>query len=72
MNASTGGLSQWSGASSRCSSRGKAPADDEWIDAHSSKSGQEIYDLAWSPDGRFILAGSIDHTASIYDVATGA
>lgn len=37
-----------------------------------TKSGQEIYDLAWSPDGTYILAGSVDQTASIYDVAAGA
>ncbi|KAM0751309.1 WD40 repeat-like protein [Meredithblackwellia eburnea MCA 4105] len=36
-----------------------------------TKSGQEIYDLAWSPDGAFILAGSVDHTANIYDVTNG-
>ncbi|GAA6024118.1 hypothetical protein JCM11491_001096 [Sporobolomyces phaffii] len=37
-----------------------------------SMSGKEIYDLAWSPSGKQILAGSVDHTATIYDVATGA
>ncbi|KAK4692697.1 hypothetical protein P7C70_g9073, partial [Phenoliferia sp. Uapishka_3] len=36
-----------------------------------TKSGQEIYDIAWSPNGEFILAGSVDHTANIYDVAKG-
>ncbi|GAA5903901.1 hypothetical protein JCM6882_001344 [Rhodosporidiobolus microsporus] len=36
-----------------------------------SMSGKEIYDLAWSPDGEKILAGSVDHTATIYDVASG-
>ncbi|KAL8277117.1 hypothetical protein RQP46_010445 [Phenoliferia psychrophenolica] len=33
--------------------------------------GGEIYDLAWSPDGTYILAGSVDHTANIYDVSSG-
>lgn len=33
--------------------------------------GKEIYDLAWSPSGQQILAGSVDHTATIYDVSTG-
>ncbi|KAF9174807.1 hypothetical protein BGX21_001032 [Mortierella sp. AD011] len=28
----------------------------------------DIYDLAWSPDGRFIISGSIDNTARIWDV----
>ncbi|GAA5957764.1 hypothetical protein JCM3765_003758 [Sporobolomyces pararoseus] len=36
-----------------------------------SMTGKEIYDLAWSPSGAQILAGSVDHTATIYDVATG-
>ncbi|GAA5977903.1 hypothetical protein JCM10908_005142 [Rhodotorula pacifica] len=35
-----------------------------------SLSGKEIYDLAWSPCGTRILAGSVDHTATIYDVAS--
>ncbi|BGP56977.1 hypothetical protein JCM8202_000470 [Rhodotorula sphaerocarpa] len=35
-----------------------------------SLSGKEIYDLAWSPCGTRILAGSVDHTATIYDTAT--
>lgn len=39
--------------------------------SHSTKSGQEIYDLAFSPDGKRILTGSVDHTANIYDIATG-
>ncbi|GAA5915134.1 hypothetical protein JCM5296_002302 [Sporobolomyces johnsonii] len=36
-----------------------------------SLSGKEIYDIAWSPSGEQILAGSVDHTATIYDVASG-
>ncbi|KAI5480720.1 hypothetical protein MNV49_007647 [Pseudohyphozyma bogoriensis] len=36
-----------------------------------TKSGQEIYDIAWSPDGKHILAGSVDQTANIYEAATG-
>lgn len=31
----------------------------------------EIYDLAWSPDSQYILAGSMDNIARIYSVATG-
>ena len=38
---------------------------------YSTKTGQEIYDLAFSPDGKRILTGSVDQTANIYDVATG-
>ncbi|GAA6033923.1 hypothetical protein JCM8097_000409 [Rhodosporidiobolus ruineniae] len=36
-----------------------------------SMTGKEIYDLAWSPDGEKIIAGSVDHSATVYDVATG-
>lgn len=32
----------------------------------------EIYDLAWSPDGSHIIVGCTDNTARIYDVASGA
>lgn len=35
-----------------------------------SLSGKEIYDLAWSPCGTRILAGSVDHTATIYCTQT--
>lgn len=31
----------------------------------------DIYDIAWSPDGRFIISGSIDNTARIWDVKDG-
>ncbi|ORX91477.1 WD40 repeat-like protein [Basidiobolus meristosporus CBS 931.73] len=31
----------------------------------------DIYDLAWSPDGKKIITGSIDNTARIWDVKEG-
>ena len=34
-------------------------------------SGSEIYDLAWSPDGVFIITGSMDNIARIYNAQTG-
>lgn len=37
-----------------------------------TKSGQEIYDLAWSPDGKSVIAGSVDHCANIYNVDKGS
>lgn len=37
-----------------------------------SPSGREIYDLAWSPDGNFFVAGSMDNVARIFDAQTGA
>lgn len=30
----------------------------------------DIYDLAWSPDGKYIITGSIDYKAQIWDVST--
>ncbi|KAK4049800.1 Chromatin assembly factor 1 subunit [Microbotryomycetes sp. JL201] len=36
-----------------------------------TKTGAEIYDLTFSPDGQRVLTGSVDHTANIWDVATG-
>lgn len=32
----------------------------------------EIYDLAWSPDGAHLIVGCTDNVARIYDAATGA
>jgi WD40 repeat protein len=32
---------------------------------------KDIYDLAWSPDGKHILSGSLDQTAKIWDTITG-
>lgn len=31
----------------------------------------EIYDLVWSPDGNYILAGGTDNCAYVYRVADG-
>ncbi|CAN6621721.1 hypothetical protein TRVA0_008S02674 [Trichomonascus vanleenenianus] len=31
----------------------------------------DVYDLAWSPDDRFIIAGSMDNVARIFDAKTG-
>jgi WD40 repeat protein len=30
-----------------------------------------VHAVAWSPDGRFVLTGSADHTACLWDAATG-
>lgn len=30
-----------------------------------------MYDLAWSPDGEFFIAGTTDNTASIWKASTG-
>ncbi|KIW07052.1 uncharacterized protein PV09_01943 [Verruconis gallopava] len=44
-----------------------------WRVKHMCRSmGSEIYDLAWSPDGAFILSGSMDNIARIYNTSTGA
>lgn len=33
---------------------------------------QEIYDLAWSPDGVFFLTGGMDNTFRIFEAQTGS
>lgn len=33
--------------------------------------GSEIYDIAWSPDSNYILTGSMDNIARIYDARDG-
>lgn len=32
----------------------------------------QVYDLAWSPTGEYIIAGSTDNTARIFATADGA
>ncbi|CCG82053.1 putative Chromatin assembly factor 1 subunit B [Taphrina deformans PYCC 5710] len=36
-----------------------------------SSSGSEIYDIAWSPDGNYLITGSMDNVARIYDARDG-
>jgi len=44
-----------------------------WREKHMCRtsSGAEIYDLAWSPDGQFIITGGVDNTARIFNAHTG-
>lgn len=54
---------------------GEEHADDKetWRVKHMCRSsGAEIYDLAWSPDGVFIITGSMDNIARIYNAQTGS
>ena len=32
---------------------------------------EDIYDLAWSPDGRFLVSGSIDNSSIVWDAGKG-
>lgn len=53
---------------------GEDTTDDKesWRIKHMCRSsGSEIYDLAWSPDGVFIITGSMDNVARIYNAQTG-
>lgn len=36
-----------------------------------TNTGAEIYDLAWSPDGRYFITGAMDNTARIIDSHSG-
>src|SRR5271170_6056689 len=45
---------------------------ESWRVKHMCRSsGSEIYDLVWSPDGIYILTGSMDNVARIYDSRDG-
>jgi WD40 repeat protein len=45
---------------------------ESWRVKHMCRSsGSEIYDLVWSPDGIYILTGSMDNIARIYDSRDG-
>ncbi|KAJ5389885.1 uncharacterized protein N7496_000953 [Penicillium cataractarum] len=53
---------------------GEDRSDDKetWRVKHMCRSsGAEIYDLAWSPDGVFIITGSMDNIARIYNAKNG-
>lgn len=53
---------------------GEDRSDDKetWRVKHMCRSsGAEIYDLAWSPDGVFLITGSMDNIARIYNAQTG-
>ncbi|EED16348.1 chromatin assembly factor 1 subunit B, putative [Talaromyces stipitatus ATCC 10500] len=53
---------------------GEDHSDDKetWRVKHMCRSsGAEIYDLAWSPDGVFIITGSMDNVTRIYNAQTG-
>ncbi|KAK9450611.1 WD40-repeat-containing domain protein [Limtongia smithiae] len=45
---------------------------ESWRIKHLCRSSvSEIYDLAWSPDSQYLVAGSMDNVARIYSAATG-
>lgn len=47
-------------------------AQESWVVKHACRnSSSEIYDLAWSPDSRYIIAGSMDNVTRIYNTQTG-
>lgn len=53
---------------------GEDSLDDKevWKIRHICRSSiSEVYDLAWSPDSQFILAGSMDNIARVYNAVTG-
>lgn len=54
---------------------GQDPDEDiqeSWILRHACRSStSEVYDLAWSPDSKYIITGSTDNVSRIYDASNG-
>lgn len=53
---------------------GAEDTDDKevWRTKHMFRSGGSgIYDLAWSPDGVYLIVGAMDNVAKIYNAHTG-
>ena len=45
---------------------------ESWILRHACRSStSEVYDLAWSPDSKYIITGSTDNVSRIYDASNG-
>lgn len=45
---------------------------ESWKLRHACRSSvSEVYDIAWSPDSKYIIAGSMDNIARIYDASNG-
>lgn len=50
----------------------RAHDSETWRIRHLCRSSMaEIYDLAWSPDSQYLIAGSMDNVARIYSASTG-
>lgn len=43
-------------------------AEESWVVSQVHNTGSEVYDLAWSPDGRYIAVSCMNNTCKIYDV----
>lgn len=46
-------------------------AAESWVVKHVHNTNLEIYDIAWSPDGRYVATGSMDNITKIYNVQLG-
>ncbi|CCH41934.1 putative WD repeat-containing protein [Wickerhamomyces ciferrii] len=45
---------------------------ESWILRHACRSStSEIYDIAWSPDSKYLITGSTDNVSRIYDASNG-
>ncbi|OKL56595.1 hypothetical protein UA08_08170 [Talaromyces atroroseus] len=70
-----GNVLLWVPSELQMTTLGEDHSDDKetWRVKHMCRSsGAEIYDLAWSPDGVFIITGSMDNVARIYNAQTGS
>ena len=32
---------------------------------------EDVYDISWSPDGKYLVSGSVDNSAILWDVKKG-
>lgn len=70
-----GNVILWVPSETSSTALGEDPGEDKekWRVKHMCRSstGAEIYDLAWSPDGVFLITGGVDNTARIFNAQTG-
>lgn len=46
-------------------------AKESWVARHVLSTQLEVYDLCWSPDGRFLATGSMDNVTKVFSAETG-
>lgn len=47
-------------------------AEESWVVTQVHNTGSEIYDLSWSPDGRYVAVSCMNNTCKIFDVVANS